>query len=64
MLVRFSLPSLPLRGDRVVETRAALKVVSTRVKCLLMYSKTEKAALLSLPQTQVAILIQMEQYFR
>ena len=52
-----------LRGATAVETRATLKVVSTRVECLLIYSKTEKATLLSLPWTQIAILIQMKQYF-
>ena len=30
-----------LRGDTVVETRAALKVVRTRVKCLLIHSDRE-----------------------
>ena len=56
-------PEVSLRGDTVVETGATLKVVSTRVKFVLTYLKVKKAALLSLPWTQVAILIQMEQYF-
>ena len=43
-----------LKGEKVPETRASLTVVSTRVKCLLIYSMIEKVTLLSLPQTQVA----------
>ena len=44
-----------LKGDMVVETRATLKVVSTKAECLRIYSKIEKVALLSLPRTQVAL---------
>ena len=34
-----------LRGDTVVETKATLKVVRARVKCVLIYSKIENATL-------------------
>ena len=37
-----------------METKATLKVVRARVKCVLIYSKIEKATLCSLPRTQVA----------
>ena len=39
-----------------------MKVVSTRVKCVLSYVKIEKAALLSSPWTQVAILKEVSTY--
>ena len=45
---------MALRGDTVEETKATLKVVRTRVKRVLIYSKIENAALWSLPWTQVA----------
>ena len=38
-----------LRGDTVLETKATLKVVGTSLKRVLIYSKTDKATLCSLP---------------
>ena len=32
-----------LRGDTVLETKATLKVVNTRVKCVFIYMKIEKS---------------------
>ena len=46
-----------LRGDKVVETKATLKVVRTRVKSVLIFSNIETAALCSLPWTHVANFI-------
>ena len=39
-----------------METKASLKVVSTTVKCVLIYLKIEKATLHSLPWNKIAIL--------
>ena len=52
-----------VRDDTEVETNATLKVVRTRVKYFLMYSKTENAILRSLPWTQVANFISKGQCF-
>ena len=46
-----------LRGDTVEETKAAMKVIRTSGKYVLMYSKMEKAVVCSLPRTQVANFI-------
>ena len=46
-----------LRGDAVVETKATLKVVGARVKCVLRYSSIKNATLCSLPWTQAVNFI-------
>ena len=51
-----------LRGDTVVGTKATFEVVRTRVKCVLIYSKTENALLCSLPWTQAEAVSQKGQY--
>ena len=38
-----------LRGYTIVETKATVTVVRTRVKCVLIFSKIENAILYSLP---------------
>ena len=43
------------RGHTVEETKATLKVVRTRVKRVLMYTRIENAALCLLPWTQAVI---------
>ena len=45
------------RGDKVVETKATLKVVRTRLKRVLIYSKIDNATICSLPWTQVVHFI-------
>ena len=52
-----------LRGDTVVITKATLKVVRARVKCVLIYSNIENAIICSLPVTQVANFISKRPIF-
>ena len=52
-----------LRGDTVVITKATLKEVRTRVKCVLIYSNIENATLYSLPWTKVANFISKRKIF-
>ena len=46
-----------LRRDTVLEAKATLKVVRTRLKRVLIYSKIDNAFLCSLPWTHVAYFI-------
>ena len=51
------------KGNTVVETKATLKVVRTKVKRLVIYSKIENPTLCSLPFTQVANFISKRTIF-
>ena len=46
-----------LMGDTVAGKKATVKVVRTRLKLVLIYSKIDNATLCSLPWTQVANFI-------